>query len=188
MREGIRLLQHKTAGFEFKKGGSAVCADPPSAVSLARRDVSRGTLVYAAQRLVLITFTAIVVSSIVFIGIHQLPGNAIARERRINPATEAALLHHYHLDLPWPQQYALWLQGLSHCDLGQSVVNEGTQITPLLLPEAKTRVTLALAAVAVTVIMGMSLRVLARLSQHTWVDYVASPAAVVGYSVPTFVW
>jgi oligopeptide transport system permease protein len=150
--------------------------------------VSRGTLVYAAQRLVLITFTAIVVSSIVFIGIHQLPGNAIARERRLNPATEASLLHHYHLDLPWPQQYALWLQGLSHGDLGESLVNEGTQITPLLLREAKTSVTLGLAAVAVTIIIGMSLGVLAAIRQNTWVDYVASTAAVVGYSVPSFVW
>jgi len=137
---------------------------------------------------VLITFTAIVVSSIVFIGIHQLPGNAIARERRINPATEAALLHHYHLDLAWPQQYALWLQGLSHGDLGESLVNEGTQITPLLLREAKTSVTLGLAAVLVTVVVGMSLGVLAAIRQNTWVDYVASTAAVVGYSVPSFVW
>ena len=150
--------------------------------------MSRGTLVYAAQRLLLITFTAIVVSSIVFIGIHQLPGNAIARERRLNPATEQALLHHYHLDLPWPQQYVLWIQGLSHGDLGESLVNEGTQITPLLLREAKTSLTLGLAAVLVTVVVGMSLGVLAAIRQNTWVDYVASTAAVIGYSVPSFVW
>lgn len=150
--------------------------------------MSRGTLVYAGQRLLLITFTAIVVSSIVFIGIHQLPGNAIARERRLNPATEQALLHHYHLDLPWPQQYVLWIQGLSHGDLGESLVNEGTQITPLLLREAKTSVTLGLAAVLVTVVVGMSLGVLAAIRQNTWVDYVASTAAVIGYSVPSFVW
>ncbi len=150
--------------------------------------MSRGTLVYAAQRLVLITFTAIVVSSIVFIGIHQLPGNAIARERRINPATEAALLHHYNLDLPWPQQYAIWLGNLFHGNLGEALVNECTQITPLLLREAKTSVTLGLAAVAVTIIVGMSLGVLAAIRQNTWVDYVASTAAVVGYSVPSFVW
>jgi ABC-type dipeptide/oligopeptide/nickel transport system permease component len=150
--------------------------------------VSRGTLVYAVQRLLLITFTAIIVSSIVFIGIHQLPGNAIARERRINPATEQALLHHYHLDLPWPQQYLLWVQGLAHGDLGESLVNEGTQITPLLLREAKTSVTLGLAAIAVTIIVGMSLGVLAAIRQNTWVDYAASTAAVIGYSVPSFVW
>jgi len=150
--------------------------------------VSRGTLVYATQRLVLITFTAIVVSSIVFIGVHQLPGNAIASEKRLNPATEAALLHHYHLDLPWPQQYLLWLQGLAHGDLGESLVNQGVAITPLLTRELRVSVTLGLAAVVVTVVVGMSLGVLAAIRQNTWVDYTASTAAVIGYSVPSFVW
>jgi oligopeptide transport system permease protein len=150
--------------------------------------VSRGTLVYATQRLVLITFTAIVVSSIVFIGVHQLPGSALASERRLNPATEAALLHHYNLDLPWPQQYLLWLEGLAHGNLGESLVNMGTQITPLLLRELKVSVTLGLAAVLVTIVVGMSLGVLAAIRQNTWVDYTASSAAVIGYSVPSFVW
>jgi len=150
--------------------------------------VSRGTLVYATQRLVLITFTALVVSSIVFIGVHQLPGSALASERRLNPATEAALLHHYNLDLPWPQQYVLWLNGLAHGNLGESLVNMGTPITPLLLRELKVSVTLGLAAVLVTIVVGMSLGVLAAIRQNTWVDYAASSAAVVGYSVPSFVW
>jgi len=150
--------------------------------------VTRGTLVYAAQRLVLISLTAFVVSSIVFIGVHQLPGNALASERRINPATEAALLHHYHLDVPWPQQYLIWIQGLSHGDLGESLVNMGTPITPLLLRESTVSLTLGLAAVVVTIVVGMSLGVLAAIKQNTWVDYVASTASVVGYSVPSFVW
>jgi oligopeptide transport system permease protein len=150
--------------------------------------VSRGTLVYATQRLVLITFTALVVSSIVFIGVHQLPGSALASERRLNPETEKALLHHYNLDLPWPQQYVLWLQGLSHGDLGESLVNMGTKITPLLMRELRVSVTLGLAAVLVTIVAGMSLGVLAAIRQNTWVDYAASSAAVIGYSVPSFVW
>jgi oligopeptide transport system permease protein len=150
--------------------------------------VSRGTLIYAAQRLVLITLTAVAVSSIVFIGIHQLPGTALASERRNNPASEAALLHRYHLDLPWPQQYGIWISGLAHGDLGESMVYQGTQITPLLLREVKVSVTLGLAAVLVTVVFGMSLGVLAAIRQNTWVDYVASTTAVIGYSVPSFVW
>jgi len=150
--------------------------------------VSRGTLVYAAQRLVLITVTAVVVSSIVFIGIHQLPGNALASERRNNPATEAALLHHYNLDLPWPQQYVLWVQGLAHGDMGESLVNMGVQITPLLLREARVSVTLGLAAVLITIGVGLTLGTIAAIRQNTWVDYVASTSAVVGYSVPSFVW
>ena len=143
---------------------------------------------YAAQRLVLISVTAVVVSSIVFIGIHQLPGNALASERRNNPATEAALLHHYNLDVPWPQQYVLWVQGLAHGDMGESLVNMGVQITPLLLREARVSVTLGLAAVLITIGVGLTLGTIAAIRQNTWIDYVASTSAVVGYSVPSFVW
>jgi oligopeptide transport system permease protein len=137
---------------------------------------------------VLITLTAVIVSSIVFIGVHQLPGSALARERRLNPETEQALLHHYHLDLPWPQQYVLWLAGLAHGDLGESLVNDGVQITPLLLREARVSATLGIAAILITVGVGMSLGTLAAIRQNTWIDYTATTAAVVGYSVPSFVW
>ena len=130
--------------------------------------MSRGTLIYAAQRLVLISVTAVVVSSLVFIGIHQLPGNALASERRLNPDTQRALLHHYNLDLPWPQQYVLWIQGLLHGNLGESLVNMGTQITPLLLRETTVSVTLGLAAVCVTVFVGMTLGTIAAIRQNTW--------------------
>ena len=52
--------------------------------------MTRGTLVYIGQRFVLIALTALLVSSIVFIGVHQLPGNAFLTERRSTPAREAA--------------------------------------------------------------------------------------------------
>jgi ABC-type dipeptide/oligopeptide/nickel transport system permease component len=150
--------------------------------------VSRGTLVYAVQRLLLVFGTAVVVSSVVFIGIHQLPGNALASERRLNPATEQALLHHYNLDLPWPQQYVIWVTNLLHGNLGESLVNMGVPITPLLLRESAVSVTLGLAAILITVGVGMTLGTIAAIRQNTWVDYAASTAAVVGYSVPSFVW
>jgi len=150
--------------------------------------MTRGTATYLLKRLILISFTAVAVSSIVFIGIHQLPGNALMSERRLDPASEEALLHYYHLDLPWPQQYAIWLSGVVHGDLGESLVNRGTQITPLLLREARASATLGAAALLFTVGAGMTLGVLAAIRQNTRVDYAATTAAVIGYSIPNFVW
>src|SRR6266513_2542688 len=98
---------------------------------------TRGALLYIGQRLVLIVFTAVAVSSIVFLGVHRLPGDALLNERRPDPAAEAALLHYYHLDLPLPDQYVRYVTGLLHGDLGESYVNRGVQITPLLLREAR---------------------------------------------------
>jgi len=91
---------------------------------------TRGSLLYIGQRLILIVFTAVAVSSIVFLGIHRLPGNALLNERHPDPAAQAELLHYYHLDLPLAQQYFLFVGGVFHGDLGESLVNRSVQITP----------------------------------------------------------
>ena len=149
--------------------------------------MTRGTLIYIGQRLLLITLTALIVSSVVFIGVHQLPGNAFLTERRTNAAAQAALLHHYGLDLPWPVQYVNWLTGVLHGDLGESLVNRGVRITPLVLREAATSATLGFWAMVFTVTLGMSLGIVAAVKQNTLLDYVASFCAVIGYSMPSFV-
>jgi ABC-type dipeptide/oligopeptide/nickel transport system permease component len=147
----------------------------------------RGTLLYIGQRLVLIAITTVLVSSIVFLLLHQIPGNAFLNETRQTPQSLAAQLHHYGLDLPMQQQYANWVGAVLHGDLGESLVNRGVKITPLLLRETSVSATVGFFALLVTIGLGLLLGVLAALRQNTWVDYVASSTAVVGYSIPNFV-
>ena len=147
----------------------------------------RGTLLYIGQRLVLIAITTVLVSSIVFVLLHQIPGNAFLNETRTSPEALAADLRHYGLDKPLGTQYVNWVGGVLHGNLGESLVNRGVMITPLLLREASVSATVGFFALIVTVGLGLILGVIAALRQNTWVDYVASSAAVVGYSVPSFV-
>ena len=147
----------------------------------------RGTLIYIGQRLVLIAITTVLVSSIVFLLLHQIPGNAFLNETRQSEQSIAAQLHHYGLDLPLPQQYAIWITGVVHGSLGESLVNRGVQITPLLVRETTVSATVGFFAILVTIGLGLLLGVIAALRQNTWVDYIASTSAVVGYSIPGFV-
>jgi ABC-type dipeptide/oligopeptide/nickel transport system permease component len=147
----------------------------------------RGTAIYIGQRLVLIAVTTVLVSSIVFLLLHQIPGNAFLNETRQSAQSLAAELHHYGLDLPLQQQYSNWVQGVIHGDLGESLVNRGVKITPLLIRETTVSATVGFFALLVTIGLGLLLGVIAALRQNTWVDYVASTAAVVGYSIPSFV-
>jgi oligopeptide transport system permease protein len=148
---------------------------------------SRGALLYIGQRLLLIVFTAVAVSSIVFVGVHQLPGDALLNERRPDPAAERELLHYYHLDLPLSQQYVRFVTGIFHGDLGESLVNRGVKITPLLLREARVSLEVGLAALVFTIGLGILLGVIAAIRQNTWVDYLATTTSIVGYSMPNFV-
>jgi oligopeptide transport system permease protein len=149
--------------------------------------MTRGTVSYIGQRLVLIAITTVLVSSTVFLLLHQIPGNAFLNETRNSPEAVAAALHHYGLDLPLPQQYANWARGVIHGDLGESLVNRGVAITPLLLREMSVSATVGFFALLITIGLGLLLGIIAALRQNTWVDYIASSASVAGYSIPSFV-
>jgi len=147
----------------------------------------RGTLLYIGQRLILIAITTVLVSSIVFLLLHQIPGNAFLNEPRTSPEALAEDLRHYGLDKPLHTQYLNWVGGVIHGNLGESLINRDVQITPLLIRETSVSATVGFFALIVTVGLGLILGVIAALRQNTWVDYAASSAAVVGYSVPSFV-
>ena len=147
----------------------------------------RGTLLYIGQRLVLIAVTTVLVSSIVFVLLHQIPGNAFLNETRTSPEALAADLRHYGLDKPLQTQYFNWVGAVLHGNLGESLVNRGVMITPLLIRETSVSATVGFFALLVTVGLGLLLGVIAALRQNTWVDYTASSAAVIGYSIPAFV-
>ena len=149
--------------------------------------MTRGTVSYIGQRLVLIAITTVLVSSIVFILLHQIPGSAFVNETRQTPESLAASIHHYGLDVPLYQQYTNWFVAVLHGNLGESLKNRGVFITPLLLREASVSAVVGFYAILVTIGLGLLLGVIAALRQNTWVDYAASSAAVIGYSIPSFV-
>ena len=148
--------------------------------------VTRGTLIYIGQRLVLIVFTVIVVSFGVFAVVHSLPGNAFVSDRVHGRALQI-LLHQYGLDQPIPVQYWNFLKGLVHGNLGVSLYIRDLPITPLVLRELSVSAMLGGAALIVTIGLGITFGVLAAVRQNTWVDYLLTGIAVVGYSVPSFV-
>jgi ABC-type dipeptide/oligopeptide/nickel transport system permease component len=74
-----------------------------------------------------------------------------------------------------------------HGDLGESLVNRGVPITPLVLREAVISAEVGGTALLITIGLGMLFGVLAAVRQNTWVDYVLTSTAVIGYSMPNFV-
>lgn len=147
--------------------------------------MTRGTLTYILKRLALVLGTAFFVSSVTFIAIHALPGSPFVTER--NPASAIYNNHRYGLDQPLLVQYRTFAWNLFHGDLGYSYVNQGVQVTPLLLREAGNSLIVGLAAILVTIVVGLIVGITAAVRHNTWLDYLLSSFVVVGYSVPSFV-
>ncbi|MGH7869967.1 MAG: ABC transporter permease [Candidatus Dormibacteraceae bacterium] len=146
-----------------------------------------GTPIYLGQRLFLIALTVLAVSSIVFVGIHELPGSAFVSDR-LRPEQQAILLHQYGLDRPLWLQYRDFIGGLiTHGSLGVSVANRGLQITPLVLREATVSLEVGGVALLFTIGLGLLFGIFAALHQNRWADYLLTSISVIGYSVPNFV-
>jgi len=149
--------------------------------------ITRGMLAYIAQRIVLIGFTVLVVSSIVFLGIHRLPGDALFSEK-LRGSAYTALLHHYGLDQPLYVQYKDFVVGVvTRGDLGESLVNRGLKITPLVVHELGVSAEVGGLALIFTIGLGLVLGVFAAVRQNTWLDYLLTTTSVIGYSMPNFV-
>lgn len=147
---------------------------------------TKGTAIYIAQRLVIIVLATLGVSSVVFLAIHRLPGDALFNEH-LHGEQYQQTLHHYGLDRPLWVQYVSYLAGLFHGDLGESLVNRGTPIGPLIGREMTVSAEVGAVALIFTIGLGMLFGVVAATRQNTWVDYVLSTTSVIGYSMPNFV-
>jgi ABC-type dipeptide/oligopeptide/nickel transport system permease component len=142
-------------------------------------------LAYAGKRLAMVLATAFIVLTLTFIGVHSLAGNPFSCLQ--NPAACLHEAHLYGLDQPLHVQYRTFLWNLLHFDLGYSYVNQGVQVTPLLIREAQTSLTLGLFALVVTIVVGLLIGVATAVRQNTWLDYILSSFVVFGFSVPNFV-
>jgi oligopeptide transport system permease protein len=148
--------------------------------------LTRGTLIYIGQRLLLIGFTIVVVSFGVFAAVHSLPGNAFVSEK-LHGAALDQVLHQYGLDRPIPVQYWDYLRNILHGDFGISFVIQNQPITPIVIRELSVSMMLGGTALLITLGMGTLFGVIAAVKQNTWVDYTLTTFAVIGYSIPSFV-
>jgi peptide/nickel transport system permease protein len=144
-------------------------------------------LQFLAKRLAAIVPTLFFVSILIF-GLQQLlpgdPAIAMAGEER-DPNVIAYLRGKFHLDEPLPVRYGYWLKGLLHGDLGDSVRIQ-RPVTELILEKLPVTIELALLAMAIAVVIGISAGIVSAVFKDTAVDYAANVFALWGLSTPNF--
>src|SRR5216683_2412935 len=142
---------------------------------------------FLLHRVALIVPTLFFVSVLIF-GLQQLlpgdPALALAGEER-DPAVIAFLRQKYHLDRPLPVRYALWIAGVAHGDLGESIRIK-RPVLDLILEKLPVSGELALFAIVIALTIGVPAGILAAVKNETAVDYGATMAALWGLSIPNF--
>ena len=126
---------------------------------------------------------------LVFFLMRVLPGDPAGAMlgTSATPQAVADLRSQLGLDRPLYEQFVDYVVGLAHLDFGRSLAVR-TPVGTLLGQAALPTLLLTLGGTLVSVVVGVPLGVLAALKRGTWLDYLASIGALLGLSIPVFVW
>jgi peptide/nickel transport system permease protein len=143
---------------------------------------------YALRRLASIALILILVSAIVFVAIHVLPGNAatLILGEYATPEALRTLEREMGLDRPLLVQYASWIGTVVTGDWGVSLAMK-QPVATVVGYRLRNSAFLALAALAVVVVVGIPLGTLAALRRGRPLDLAIVTATYVGISIPEFV-
>lgn len=142
---------------------------------------------YILKRLLALIPVLLIVSVVIFMLIHLVPGDPAAVMLG-DQATEeqiAALRHTLGLDQPLLTQYVNWLRDIFHGDLGESLFMDGTMLDIIGSHMAPTLQQTVVAIVFASVV-GVPLGMIAAVRRGTLGDHVITAFSIVGVSLPSF--
>jgi ABC-type dipeptide/oligopeptide/nickel transport system permease component len=146
-------------------------------------------LVFLVRRLAGLVFVLFGILLLTFAVGHAAPGDPVQviMGQRHDPVVYQRLRHFYGLDQPAPVQFLNYLIGVLHGDFGYSYHFAGTPVTDLLGRYVPVTLELGIPALILSTLVGVPLGVAAAVKRNTAVDRLSMGAALILYSVPTFV-
>ncbi|MCM2131657.1 oligopeptide ABC transporter permease OppB [Larsenimonas rhizosphaerae] len=144
-------------------------------------------LSYILKRLAFAIPTLLIVITISFFLMRVAPGGPFDGERQLPPEIEANLEAVYHLDEPLPMQYLRYMNNLVHGDFGPSFKYKDFSVTELIMQGFPVSLEIGGLAIALALLIGLPLGVIAALKRNSAADYFVMSLALGGIAVPNFV-
>ncbi len=143
-------------------------------------------LSFILKRVGLAIPTFIGITLLTFAFIHLIPGDPVmimAGERGLSPERHAAMMAQLGLDQPLWTQYGRYVWGVLHGDLGTSLTTR-EPIWSEFVPRFQATLELSVIAMAIALLIGIPVGVLAAVKRGSFFDHAAITAALTGYSMP----
>ena len=146
---------------------------------------------YIIRRLFLCLVTIFIVSLIIFLVLHLLPGDPLLLYmsdmdmESLTPEQYDELLVKFGLDKSLPLQYVDWVGGVFQGDLGMSIYyNEKAEV--LLAERIPVTFLLGIIGFVISGILGIMFGVISALQRGKWIDIVVTMLANIGITMPGF--
>jgi oligopeptide transport system permease protein len=118
---------------------------------------------------------------------HSIPGDPFTDEKKIPAEIMEKMMQKYGLDQPLIVQYGKYLKNLLRGDLGDSMKYKNRSVNSMLKEGFPVSAKIGLLAVAISAVLGVTFGIIAALNRGKFFDFFVIILAVIGVSVPSFV-
>jgi oligopeptide transport system permease protein len=127
------------------------------------------------------------VVAIAFLMVHAAPGGPFDSERRLPPEIEANIERAYYLDESLPQQFVRYLKSAVRGDLGPSFRYREFTVSEVIGGAIPITMKIGSLAIVLALVLGIGVGITAGLRRNTFLDRLITGVAMIGISVPVFV-
>lgn len=145
-------------------------------------------LKYIIRRLLIGLLTMLFLITATFFLMRVIPGSPFINDDESVAAQKQyeQLNAKYGLDKPLTEQFRIYLKGLLHGDLGDSLIKKGKSVTDIIGNSAPVTMRLGLTAFVFSMIAGIGLGTAAALSKSRTLNDFVMLLSTLGVSVPNF--
>lgn len=143
---------------------------------------------YITRRMFWSIVTLFTILILLFLLLQFLPGTPF-NDEKLSEASKALLNAKYGLDQPILSRFGIYMKNiLTEFDFGISLsIQRNWMVKNIVLPRLGISVRIGLQALALGTFMGIVLGVLSASKKNTWVDTLATLIAIIGVSIPSYV-
>ncbi|WP_343327836.1 oligopeptide ABC transporter permease [Lentibacillus saliphilus] len=142
---------------------------------------------YIAKRLFYMFVALFIIASVSFFLMKMLPGSPLSAQDKLSDEQQEIVLEKYGLNDPLPVQYVRYLGNIVKGDLGISFQFSNTPVTKIIQDRIGPSMQLGFQALVVGTILGVLLGMIAAIFHNGFLDYSSTLLAVLGTSIPSFV-
>lgn len=141
---------------------------------------------YIGKRLVASLLTIWVVITLTFFLMRLMPGGPFDSDK-LTPQVKANMEAKYGMDKPLSEQYFMYMKNLVHGDLGESMIFKGRGVSETIETSFPASAKVGMCSVATSIVVGISLGIVAALKRNTWADTTIVFVVTLGITIPSFV-
>lgn len=142
---------------------------------------------YFLKRVFFMLVTLWLIATVTFFLMKLLPGSPYANQEKLSPEQIEILNKQAGLDKPVIVQYGIYMRNLVQGDFGTSFQFKNQEVSKLLRDRIGPSLQLGIQAIIFGTLVGIVLGAVAAMKQNTWVDTLATFLAIIGRSIPNFV-